>query len=120
MWKNHWPTLLLTASAVASCPVWSQDADTLADIRCVAVGVRSAEKPDSQQKSTGTLLVLYYIGRLDGRNPTLDVEKLLSEQIGKMTDADYAAEGIRCSRDLTKKGAQITRIGEDMQKHFSR
>ena len=100
--------------------VRAQDAESIADVRCVAVGVRSAEKPDSRQKSTGTLLVLYYIGRVDGRDPSLDIEKALTEQIGKMTDADYASEAVRCSKILTEKGAQITHIGEAMQKHFSR
>ncbi len=119
MWKKQWPTMLVAALMLAPLQLSAQDADTIADVRCVAVGVRSAEKPDSHLKSTGTLLVLYYIGRLDGRNPTLDIEKLLTEQVAKMTDADYATEAARCSKDLTQKGAQITRLGEDMQKHFN-
>jgi len=120
MGKKHWLSMLWTVLALAPLQVSAQDADTIADVRCVAVGVRSAEKPDSRLKSTGTLLVLYYIGRLNGRNPTLDIEKMLSEQIAKMTDADYAAETSRCSKDLTQTGAQITKLGDDMQKHFSR
>ena len=120
MWKKRWLPLLLSAWALAPLPLLAQDAETLADIRCVAVGIRSAELPDSHQKSTGTLLVLYYIGRLDGRNPTLDIEKLVTDQIARMNDADYSAESLRCSRDLTAKGVQITRLGDDLRKHFTR
>jgi hypothetical protein len=115
--KNFWLPLLL-AAAMMPVPVLAQDADTMADIRCVAVGMHFAEAPDSHQKSTGTLLVLYYMGRLDGRAPSLNIEKLLSEQIDKMTAADYNTEATRCSQDLAEKGAQIKQLGEAMQKHF--
>jgi hypothetical protein len=119
MSKRYVTCALVAAMATASLPVWAQDAENIADIRCVAVGIRLAELPDSHQKSTGTLLVLYYIGRLDGRAPSLDIEKLLAEQISKMNDSDYNAEATRCGRWLTVKGEQITHIGEDMLKNFT-
>jgi hypothetical protein len=116
--RKVWWSALLSAVAVVPLPAFAQDADTLADLRCVAVGMHFAEAPDSHQKSTGTLLVLYYLGRLDGRAPSLDIEKLLAEQIDKMKDADYGVEAARCSQGLAQKGAQIKRLGEAMQKHF--
>lgn len=119
MWKKSGVPVLLTALAILSLPARAQDADNVADVRCVAVGVRFAVMADSTQKSIGTLIVLYYIGRLDGRAPTLDLEKLLTDQISKMTDADYSAEAMRCGQNLTAKGAQITHIGEDLQKRFN-
>jgi hypothetical protein len=118
MSRNHGLSVLLAAAAIASLPVRAQDSDNVADVRCVAVGIRAAELPNSTQKSTGTLLVLYYLGRLDGRNPTLDLEKLLTEQIAKMTHADYATESRRCGQGLSTKGAQITHLGEDLRSHF--
>jgi len=120
MGKNVGSGLLCAALAVLPLQVRAQSADSVADIRCVAVGIRAAVMPDSHQKSTGTLLVLYYLGRLDGREPTLDIEKLLTEQIRHMTDADYANEGARCQKDLTTKGAQITHLGEALQNRFTR
>jgi hypothetical protein len=118
MIRNCCLPVLLGAAAMVWRPVLAQDSDNVADVRCVAVGMREAELPNSTQKSTGTLLVLYYVGRLDGRNPTLDLEKLLAEQIAKMTDADYAAESRRCSQTLSTKGAQISHLGEDLRGHF--
>ena len=109
--------LLLTAVLIVP-QGFAQDADSLADIRCVAVGMHFAEAPDSHQKSTGTLLVLYYMGRLDGRAPSLEIEKLLAAQIDKMTASDYNTEATRCSQNLSAKGAQIKQLGEQMQKHF--
>jgi hypothetical protein len=118
MWKKCCVSVVLAALTVVSLPARAQDADNIADVRCVAVGIRFAVTPDSTQKSIGTLIILYYLGRLDGRAPTLDVEKLLTAQIAKMTDADYTAEAMRCNQNLTAKGAQITHLGEDMQKYF--
>lgn len=113
-----WQSLLLSAASLVPLHAFAQDADSMADIRCVAVGMHFAEAPDSHQKSTGTLLVLYYMGRLDGRAPSLDINKLLGEQIDRMTASDYGAEATRCSQNLAQKGAQIKQLGEQMQKHF--
>ena len=119
MWtKRALPALLLVLTA-APLPVLAQDAAITADIRCVAVGIRAAALPDSHQKSSGLLMALYYIGRLDGRDPKLDIEALMSEQLAKMTAADFVAETQRCGGGLTGKGAQITRIGQDLQKQLA-
>ena len=118
MSRQHWLTLLVAALIIAPLQVMAQDADTVADVRCVAVGIRSAELPDSREKSTGLLMALYFIGRLDGRNPKLDLEALLAEQLAKMTAADFAAEATRCSSSLATKGAQITKLGQDLLKQL--
>jgi hypothetical protein len=110
--------LFVAALTLLPLPVIAQDADTVADVRCVAVGIRSAALPDSRQKSTGLLMALYFIGRVDGRNPKLDLEALLSEQLSKMTAADFAAEATRCGSSLATKGAQITKVGQDLLKQL--
>jgi hypothetical protein len=139
MWKKCRLPLLLLALVAAPLHVSANDAgtppcangnclaevivtdkspETIDDIRCLAAGLRFAEMPDSHQKSTGMLMVLYYLGRLDGRNPDLDVEGLLSQEIPKMTAAEYAAEATRCSNNLSAKGQQISRLGEKMLPRF--
>jgi hypothetical protein len=118
MSNKHWPALLAAALTLSSLQAMAQDADTVADVRCVAVGIRSAALPDSHQKSAGLLMALYFIGRLDGRAPKLDLEALLSEQLSKMTAADFTTEAARCGSSLTAKGAQITRVGQDLLKQF--
>lgn len=103
--------------ALASVPfqIMAQDADITADVRCVAVGLRAGELPDSRQKSTGLLMALYFIGRLDGRNPKLDLQTLVIAQLAKMSSADFDSEAVRCGNDLTTKGQQITKIGQALQ-----
>jgi hypothetical protein len=116
--KKHWLPLLVAALTLAPLQALAQDADTVADVRCVAVGIRSAELPDSREKSTGLLMALYFIGRLDGRDPKLDLEALLTAQLSKMTAADFTAEAARCGNSLAAKGAQITHVGQDLLKQL--
>jgi hypothetical protein len=59
-------------------------------------------------------LTWYYMGRLDGRAPKLDLENMLIEEIKKMTSADYAAEAERCGASLKTRGQQVTQIGKNL------
>jgi hypothetical protein len=112
--RNTWSTLLLGALALCSAQARAQDADTTADVRCVIVGTRLLQQPGATEQSAGAMLTMYYIGRLDGRVPKLDLEEALIKEASIMTGSDYAAEAKRCGASLTAKGQEITRIGKDM------
>ncbi len=43
---------------------------------------------------------------------------MLSEQISKKSAADFTTEAARCGNTLTAKGAQITRVGQDLLKQL--
>ncbi len=109
---------LSSAALLLSVQAHAQDASTLADIRCVAVGMHFAETPDSHEKSTGTLLVLYYMGRLDGRAPNLDIGTLLAQQIDSMKASDYSAEATRCAQALAQRGAHTNQLGEELHNQY--
>jgi hypothetical protein len=118
MSRTPWLSLALLVMATPSPVVLAQTPDTTSDVRCVAVGLRFAELPDSPQKSTGLLMALYYIGRLDGRDPNLDLKVLLAAQLAKMTAADFSQEGVRCGSILSSKGAELTHTGQDLAKQL--
>jgi hypothetical protein len=110
-------SLLTFMTAIAIVPTAiAQDADgsVTADARCVLAGIRAKELPDSREKSTGLLMELYFIGRLDGRSPKVDVKALLTEQIGKMSRSDFESETARCGNSIKTKGQQITQLGQDL------
>lgn len=106
--------ILIAILALPSMRVVAQDATTTADIRCVVVGMQMSGSVNSPLQPRGILLTLFYLGRLDGRVPELDIESLLIEQAGKMSDADYASEGRRCDAGLTQKGQQIIELGKHL------
>jgi hypothetical protein len=107
---------LLTTLVGPSFAAEEQSPDTIADVRCLAVGLRISQSPDPAQKNAGLMVTLYYLGRLDGRTPTLGLEDLIAQEIEKMNDAVFRAEAMRCGNHLTVRGQQLTEIGEDLVK----
>jgi hypothetical protein len=106
--------LLAALSGFSSGSAGAQNAETIADIRCVIVGAKSANSDNPQQQKAGATMVIYYIGRLDGRTPALDVERLLVSESSKMTPSDYTVDAKRCAAWLTEKAQQIAKIGKDL------
>jgi hypothetical protein len=78
---------------------------------CLVVGF--AISSEAAKQAAGTLLSLYYIGRIFGRTPQLDLEALLVKEIRVMTQADLNSEAQRCGVSLTAKGQEITQIGKN-------
>ncbi len=112
--RNILLSVLAGALAFWSVQASAQDAEIIADLRCVIVGMGASEMPDPNVHSAGMMLTIYYLGRLDARVPKLDIEEPMIKEISKMTPADYKSEAQRCGASLTTKGQQITRIGQDM------
>ena len=112
--RNRGLSVLVAALGLASMRIGAQETVNIADIRCVAVGMKLAGAANSSDQSRGFLLTLYYIGRLDGRVPKLDIENLLIAESSKMTNSDDASEAKRCGAALVEKGEQITKIGKDL------
>ena len=92
----------------------SQDAGTIADVRCIVVATALAQMANPSQQSSGTMLMLYFMGRLDGRSSKLNLEDLMVKEFSKMTPSDYTAETRRCGSSLQEKGQQISLIGKHM------
>jgi hypothetical protein len=107
-------SMLVLILGLASMSVGAQEAVNVADIRCVVVGMKLTGATDSPDQSRGFLLTLYYLGRLDGRSPKLDIERLIIEEARRMSEADYGSEERRCGAALAEKGRQITEIGKHL------
>ena len=111
---KHGVIILVATVGLASVRIGAQESVNIADVRCVAVGMKLAGAANSADQSRGFLLTLYYLGRLDGRVPKLDIENLLIAEGSKMTSSDDASEAKRCGARLAVKGEQITKIGKDL------
>jgi hypothetical protein len=112
--RKHGVSILVVTLGLASMRIGAQEAVNIADVRCVAVGMKLASAANSADQSRGFLLTLYYLGRLDGRVPKLDIENLLIAEGSKMTSSDDTSEARRCGARLAEKGEQITKIGKDL------
>jgi hypothetical protein len=112
--RNTLLTLLMGTLALSSTLAFAQDAETIADVRCVIIGMKLVGMADPAKQSAGMMLSIYYIGRLDGRVPQLDIEELMVKEISTMTASDYGSDAQRCGASLMDKGQEITRIGKDL------
>lgn len=110
--------ILMAALVGASARTEAQVFATIADVRCVVVGMQIFDSDNSAQQATGMSLSLYYIGRLNGRMPQLDIEKLLVEEANKMTASESASEAKRCGAGISAIAEQISRVGNDfLERH---
>ena len=97
--------LMLAAAlsfGAASTGARAQDASA-GDVRCLVVGLYTASGNDADQRTAGMMMTAYYLGRLDGRMPDLDLKTRLADEVRKLTTAQLQAEGARCSADMTTR-----------------
>ncbi|MBU1377934.1 MAG: hypothetical protein KKE02_04635 [Alphaproteobacteria bacterium] len=93
---------LLAATAVSA----RADDETVreanrADVRCV-IGM-SVMSRNEQYKSWGALGVFFFSGRVEGREPGIDLERAIKREVSQMRLADYQPEIQRCSALLGEK-----------------
>jgi hypothetical protein len=89
------------------------------DIQCLVLGLQMAQSPDNAQNSTAMMVTFYYLGRLDGRNPALDLENRIIDEtsaMSKLPASDLNKIRTRCGSELTTRGQQLTVIGGDIIK----
>lgn len=92
----------------------ASDRQTVADVRCVVVGLRMVQMTMPQQRAAGMMVAMYYLGRLDGRTPHPDIEQLIEREIDEMNPAEFRANASRCGKALALKGKEIRKIGGDL------
>ena len=92
----------------------AQDAETAADVRCVVVGIQMSRSLDATQQASGTMVVMYYLGRLDRVVPGPNLEGLIANTVSQMSTAEFQTEAARCGKSLIEKGQLLQRIGGDL------
>lgn len=94
--------------------VCASDLQAVSDARCVVVGLRMMQMTAPQQQGAGTLLALYYLGRLDGRTPDAEADGLIEGEAEKMTAAEFRADAARCGKGFALRGKEIQKISADL------
>jgi hypothetical protein len=90
-----------------------QDVETVADVRCVVVGMQMSRSFDATQHASGTMVVMYYLGRLDRVVPGPNLEALIVNEASQMSTAGFQTEAARCGKLLIDKGQLLERIGNN-------
>lgn len=105
---------LVACFSVMTARADPENAETVADAQCVVVGARVAESPDQRLKSSGQMLLSYFLGRIDGRSPHVKLEALIAQEAAKMTPADFKNAARRCGTEFSARGVEVTQIGKDL------
>jgi len=105
--------ILLSMAAVLALatPAAAQDQATRDDVRCLVLTFMMAGSANAQTQQQGFMGALYYLGKLDGRSPGLDLETRLRAEMPKMTPDQIKAEAPRCGQELIVRGQQVTAMG---------
>jgi len=90
---------------------YASDPQSLADVRCVVVGMRMIEMAAPDQRAAGMMIATYYFGRLDSSLPDDGGERLIELEAVKMTLAEFRTNAARCGEAIQKKGQEIQKIG---------
>ena len=90
---------------------------TTDDIHCYIVSLQMITSSDPTQKVAGTMTHGYWLGKIDGRSPQLDLEgSVLAELPAMANEALFRAEAVRCGQEMIKRGQAETEIGKDIQR----
>lgn len=119
--REHFTVLRhLALPAVAICMLATvagadpANTQTIADAQCMVVGARLSASSDPQQRVPGQMILMYYLGRIDGRSPNADLESLIKTETQKMTTSDLQSAASRCGKQFSARGEEIVRIGKSL------
>jgi len=101
-------------AAAAPAPALAVDATT-SDLRCLLALSAAEDAADGQMKPAMMAGVVYYLGRLDGRTPDLDLEAKAAAELKAMSIQDLSDETVRCGAALFARGKAIEAIGEKLR-----
>jgi hypothetical protein len=92
----------------------AQDTETAADVRCVVVGIQMSRSLDATQQTSGAMVVMYYLGRLDRAIPGPNLEELIANAASQMSTVEFQTDAARCGKLLIEKGQLLQRIGSKL------
>jgi len=80
----------------------------------MVVGARLSASPDPQEKVPGQMILMYYLGRIDGRTPKVDLKMLLQHETQSMKEADLKSAAARCGKEFAARGEDIVQISKSL------
>lgn len=110
-------TLLLMASMGALVLASPAQADpNTDDVHCFLVAIKMADSDQPAQKTLGLMGQFYWMGKLDGRMPGLDMETAVMAELPKMLGKLFERESARCGKELGERSKAEIDMGQDLHK----
>ena len=62
------------------------------------------------------MILMYYLGRIDGRAPHADLRTLIKNQTQSMSASDFKSAATRCGKEFSARGDAVVDIGKSLGK----
>ena len=104
---------LLLPLMLAAAPAANYAPNDIADARCLAVFALMADGSEPAIKQAGAFGTIYFVGKLVGRNPKIDLEAILR---AGAPDAEKNITSYRqtCGAELQAVGQKMTIAGQSL------
>lgn len=112
---NRMIAMVLAAAVPLPAAAAPSEADR-SDVRCLVVSYHLAGNADKEVSNAGILVSQYYLGRLDGRSPGIDLEAAIEAESKGMDEARMKALLQSCGAAVEKRGKDIEAIGARLEK----
>jgi hypothetical protein len=105
------PLGIAVLAGVLLCGTTVQAADSpeTQDIQCMVRASAAASQLPPQGKAVASDMVFYYMGRLVGRNPNIDISKKVKESIAELSTEKAKVISTRCDKELQDIMAKFQR-----------
>ncbi len=101
----------LATPAVAELP-----AQVEGDLRCITIlSAATGNIPDGPQRLQMAAAVMYFVGRVDGVAPTIDLKVEIKRIMPSLLAGNMSDEAKRCAAILTDKSAKLQELGKAFQ-----
>jgi hypothetical protein len=105
------------AVALLATGARAEDA-TSSDLRCVIALAAAAQSADDQVKPAMIAGVIYFLGKLDGRTPQLDLGARADAERKTMSVKDFNDEIARCGAALVARTKAVAEIGQKLRQQM--
>ena len=90
------------------------------DLRCMVVAAALVSSDDEQMSSLGRANLFYFLGRLQGRGATGDMNTRLVDIASKMNENDIKAEAKNCGAVFTGATQALQDMSTAFAQHFGK
>ena len=94
-------TLALSTTARAETP------DMTHDLKCLALSFTLIQSADPKIADAGKLATFYYLGRVDGRDPTIDLADRFSKPDMQLSQEQLQSMAVDCGAELSERGTAL-------------
>ena len=113
-WLVIWITALTLSTEPLNAAGNKVHDQTSTDLHCLAVGSILSTNSDQHFQSAGTIMTVYYLGRLDGEAPNKDLQKGLKEESLRMTPQDFEKSQVSCRALMVERAKLLSAISSSM------